>query len=195
VVTSANGASALARELGAQNKEMEASPQIAAVGMATADALPCATHARRTIVPEIFSARQMALRLGRHVAGKRVLLVQGTSAAPALQEALFAAGAHVERVDAYRSVAPADLGQRIAEWLSENKTADAVTFTSAQMALNFFRALESKQAVLAPTTMIASIGPVTSRALRDMGRAPQVEAKAARMEDLAAALGAFFALR
>ena len=191
VVTSVNGATALGRELRAQDVPLHG-PLIAAVGVATAEALHRLDAATSRILPDNFNAEQLAIKLAPEVAGKRVLLVQGQSAATSLQDAIVAAGAHVERVDAYRSIAPAILPKMLGLWLLENKNADAVTFTSAQMALNFFRALEAKGAALPPQTVIASIGPVTSRALREIGHPSDVEAKSARMEDLAAALGQYF---
>ena len=60
------------------------------------------------------------------------------------------------------------------------------------MALNFYRALEAKCGVLPESTVVASIGPVTSSALRALGKTVDVEAKEPRMESMAVALGAYF---
>lgn len=194
VVTSANGAAALDHELRAQEKEIAATPRIAAVGMATAQALNEVRAAVR-LVPEEHNAEQLARRMAPLVDGKRVLLLQGTSASNTFAERLFAAGARVERVDAYRIAEPPALQKEISLFFHSGKRADAVTFTSAQAAVTFFRALESAGAALPRGTVIASIGPVTSSALRELGRPPDVQAPSATMQSLAQALADYFADR
>lgn len=192
VVTSVNGVATIAREVQAQGKNLDTRElQIAAVGEVTANAMTAAGGPAR-ILPDNFSANELAKRIAHHVNGKRVLLVQGLGAKNDLADALAAEGAHVERVDAYRSAVPATLAKGIGLFFRSGKRADAVTFTSSQMALNFFRALEEKRTTLPPGMVIASIGPVTSATLRDLGHAPDVEAKPSTMESLAAALGEFF---
>ncbi len=192
VVTSVNGVSAIAREVQAQAKNLDTNKlQIAVVGEVTAAAMNAIGGPAR-ILPENFNADALAMRLAHHMNGRRVLLVQGLDAKANLAEALAAKGAHVERVDAYRSGVPATLAKEIGLFFRSGKRADAVTFTSSQMALNFFRALEEKRTALPPEIVIASIGPVTSAALRGLGHPPQVEAEPSTMEVLAAALGEFF---
>jgi uroporphyrinogen-III synthase len=192
VVTSVNGVNAIAREVQVQAKNLDTRKlQIAAVGEVTATAMTASGGPAR-ILPENFSADHLAKQLAHHVRGRRVLLVQGLGAKNDLAEALAAEGAHVERVDAYRSAVPATLQKRIGLFLRSGKHADAVTFTSSQIALNFFRALEAKQASFPAETVIASIGPVTSATLRSLGQPPRVEAKPSTMEALAIALGEFF---
>jgi uroporphyrinogen-III synthase len=192
VVTSVNGVSAIEREARAQDKSLDTRKlQIAAIGEVTAAAMTAAGGPAR-ILPDNFTATQLAERLAHHMPGRRVLLVQGTGANNSLGEALAAKGAHVERVDAYRNAVPAALAKELGLFLLSGKRADAVTFTSSQMALNFFRALEAKEQSLSEETVIASIGPVTSATLRELGHAPDVEARPSTMAALADALGDFF---
>jgi uroporphyrinogen-III synthase len=192
VVTSVNGALALQRELSAQGKDLGGPrPAVAAVGLATQDAM-FRLGAVMQLIPDRYSAEQLALKMAPLVEGKRVLLWQGTSAGSTLAEGLFAAGARVERVDAYRAAEPPALARQLGLLLLERKQIDAVTFTSAQMALNFFRALERNGTELPSGTVIASIGPVTSSALREMGKTVDVEAPAATMQSLAHVLGEHF---
>lgn len=192
VVTSVNAVSAIAREAQSRGKILDTPRlQIAAVGEVTAAAMTAAGGPAR-ILPDNFTASELAEQLAHHMPGRRVLLVQGSGANNSLGEALAAKGAHVERVDAYRNGVPATLVKELGLFLLSGKNADAVTFTSSQMALNFFRALEAKKASLAAETVIASIGPVTSATLRDLGHPPQVEARPSTMAALAAALGDFF---
>jgi uroporphyrinogen-III synthase len=192
VVTSVNGVSAIEREARSQGKNLDTrNLQIAAVGEVTAAAMTAAGGPAR-ILPDNFNATELAERLAHHMPSRRVLLVQGTGANNSLAEALAAKGAHVERVDAYRNGVPATLAKELGLFLLSGKHADAVTFTSSQMAVNFFRALEAKGKQLPAETVIASIGPVTSATLRELGHPPQIEARPSTMAALAAALGDFF---
>jgi uroporphyrinogen-III synthase len=54
---------------------------------------------------------------------------------------------------------------------------DAITFTSASTARNLIALLEAANLTLPPNITLASIGPITSQALRDLGYEPTVEAK------------------
>jgi len=194
VVTSVNGVNAIAHQVRTQAKEADLDSsklQIAAVGEVTATEMTEAGGPAR-ILPENFRADQLAKQLASHVNGRRVLLVQGLGAKNDLAEALASEGAHVERVDAYRSTEPATLTKELRLFLLSGKRADAVTFTSSQMARNFFRALERKQLSLPSETVLASIGPVTTATLRNLGHPPQVEANPSTMAALASALGEFF---
>ena len=72
---------------------------------------------------------------------------------------------------------------------------DAVTFTSGSTVRNFLTLLESQG--LDPTAVmerlaVASIGPVTTEALRNRGFEPDVEATESTMPSLAAAVGTYF---
>ena len=55
---------------------------------------------------------------------------------------------------------------------SEVATADYVTFTSSSTVRFLFEAMDGR---LSERTRLVSIGPVTSQALRDRGREPDVE--------------------
>lgn len=195
VVTSVNGVAALDEEARRQGKRLDESTlKVAAVGSGTGEAMTAA-GARAQHIPVDFTSKDLAERIAQHVPNCRVLLVQGTAAPSALADALTAAGARVQRVDAYRSVIPTAFTRQVETFFRGRNKADAVTFTSGQIAQNFFAALRASSITLPEGMVVASVGPVTTEALRKLGHPPVVEAKSARMEDFAAALGEFFRSR
>jgi uroporphyrinogen-III synthase len=69
---------------------------------------------------------------------------------------------------------------------------DAVTFTSASTAANLVALMAAARLVLPAKVVRASIGPITSRALRELGLPPHVEAAESTIPALAGALAAHF---
>jgi uroporphyrinogen-III synthase len=195
VVTSTNGADALGREAQRQGVSLERMRlDVAAVGTGTAERLEVFGAPARHI-PDAFTAFDLGKRIAQDTSRCRVLLVQGTEAPNELAQTLAAAGAAVERVDAYRMGVPHTLRKQIKLLLWEEKKPDAVTFTSPQIAKNFFDALAASELSLPETTVFAAIGPVTAQAMAQMGHPPHVIARESRMAALASALGDFFARR
>lgn len=139
-------------------------------------------------------AAAIAQKLGGVVAGRRVLLARATVARDALPDTLRAAGAHVDVVPAYESVAAG------VEALAPLRTAllagevDVVTFTASSTATRFCEAFPDAEALLAKT-LIASIGPITSDTLRARGLRVDVEAKPYTIPALIDAIEAHFASR
>lgn len=120
-------------------------------------------------------------------AGTRVLLPRALEAREILPDTLRARGATVDVVPVYRTVSAlpdADAIDRIARG-----EADAVTFTSPSTARGFFGMLESTPAEEnARRLRIASIGPVTSDAVRALGLDVCAEAGEHTSEGLVSAL-------
>jgi uroporphyrinogen-III synthase len=111
-----------------------------------------------------------------------------------LCEALAARGALVEEIATYKWALPADLQplRDLLAKLAESKI-DAVVFTSAVQVLNLFAVagMMGRAGTLAAQlnrTLIASVGPVCSRALRDKGVTPTLEANPPKLGPLVAAL-------
>ena len=69
---------------------------------------------------------------------------------------------------------------------------DAITFTSASTAGNLIALLKAAGLPLPPGVTRASIGPITSRALRDLGLPPHIEAAESTICALVTALTAHF---
>jgi len=166
--------------------------RIAVVGPSTARAVG-AIGLHADVVPSAFTADALAEALLPEASGQRVLLVLAERASATLQTALQAAGARVTVAAAYSNHVPAASLAAITSLLADpSKVPDAVTFTSASTARNLCALLEAAGLMLPAGVTRASIGPVTSRALRDLGLPPHVEAAEATISALATALAAHF---
>ncbi len=88
---------------------------------------------------------------------------------------LTGCGADVCEVAAYRTVPDGRGKERVAELLAEGQI-NWITFTSSSTVRNFL-AVVDVEAVRSAGPRLASIGPVTSATLREMGLEPTVEAK------------------
>ena len=178
IVTSANGAGAVRARLAELRLEISrlAHLQIAAVGSATAHAL---TEIGLTVAvtPKEYVAESLVEALGERVRRQRVLLARAAVARDVIPDALRARGAHLDVVDAYRTVIPADSVTAVRTIFAEGGYApDAATFTSSSTVTNFI-ALLLEAGIAAPASMRAvSIGPITSRTLREQGWEPAAEA-------------------
>lgn len=178
IVTSANGAAALADRL----QFLRISPQqlhhlqVAAIGPATAAALGrigLKVHA----MPDEYVAEAVVALLKERVAGRRVLLARAAVARDVIPEQLRKCGADIHVVEAYRTVIPADsVGQVRALFAPGNPLPDAVTFTSSSTVSNFFALLTAAQMELPQELKAVSIGPVTTRTLRKHHWEPAREA-------------------
>ena len=102
ILTSANGAKALATRLATSGRSLPAGIRVAAVGPATADTLRAAAI-RVDHVPDDYLTVAIVDGLG-DVRGRRVVLARADAATPDLRDALVERGAEVEEVVAYRTV-------------------------------------------------------------------------------------------
>jgi uroporphyrinogen III methyltransferase/synthase len=165
-------------------------PRIASVGPATTDAL-------REHLPEIevaceptseFRAESLlAAFRDDDVRGRRMLLPISDRARDVLAEGLLARGAQVQRVVAYRTVAPAEAGPALARALAEG--VDVVTFASPSAVENFVDVAPARGV----GTRAAVIGPVTEERARALGLDVVVTARPSTAEGLATALERAFA--
>jgi uroporphyrinogen III methyltransferase/synthase len=195
VFTSANAVRVFAGYLarGAESGALPAGPVVAAVGPATATALEqhgLACH----LVPEEYVAEGLAGALegmDAAAAGARVLIPCARDARDALPEALRARGAEVHVLPIYDTVAADEL----AEPAERVEAADYITFTSASTAKRLAGLLEAAAGGAGRPlserlagARLCSIGPITSRALRDLGLTVAVEAGEYTAAGLAAAI-------
>ena len=171
-LTSPNGVRLLFERLHRAGRDARAfggaaGARIAAIGPGTAAALR--EHGLiADVVPERFVAEGLVDALAG-VPVTRALVARAAEARDVLPDALRARGAEVDVVALYETVAePLSERQR-----GEVATADYVTFTSSSTVRFFFEAMDGG---LSERTRLVSIGPVTSQALRDRGREPDVEA-------------------
>jgi uroporphyrinogen-III synthase len=149
---------------------------IAAIGPATLNAANaiCLTV---DLVPPQYIAESLAQTLLPEAAGKSFLLVRAAEARDILPETLAAAGATVTIAEAYRNQLPPDSIPALkALFAAPENYPDAITFTSASTARNLCALLEAASLTLPPRITLASIGPITSQTLRDLGHEPTIEA-------------------
>ena len=119
-----------------------------------------------------------------------MLLVRAAEARDLLPEALAAAGAQVTLAEAYRNLMPSDAGDRLRRLFAEAPP-DAITFTSASTVQNLVAILETMGLKIPAGTVLASIGPITSQAMRELGLAVTLEAREATMNSLVEALAGY----
>jgi uroporphyrinogen III methyltransferase / synthase len=157
--------------------------RIAAVGDTTAAELR-AHGVIPDLVPEKFQSSALLPLLESDQHGMRTGVVRAEEGSDDLINELRRRGGDVDLGVAYRNVAVEnDLGEL--RELIANNAIDVVTFTSASTVDNFFAPLSPEErAKVFDRAMIASIGPVTSEAIRKYGRGPDVESKQASVQAL-----------
>lgn len=174
VFASANGVRSALRRLWHLGRDARAlrSTKIAAIGPATAEAL-ATFQLRADLVPPEYRAESLAASLAAEIprGGRRFLLIRASRGREVLAETLRAAGAEVEQVVAYRSSDVARPQPEIAELLEAGKI-DWITVTSSAIA----RSLAAMFGAALGRARLASISPITSATLRELGHAPAVEA-------------------
>jgi uroporphyrinogen-III synthase len=106
-----------------------------------------------------------------------MLLIRAAEARDLLPEALTQAGAAVTIVEAYRNQIPPDSISALRHLFAQPENyPNAITFTSASTARNLIGLLHEAGLTLPETITLASIGPITSQTLRELGYAPTIEA-------------------
>jgi uroporphyrinogen-III synthase len=175
VFTSANAVEAFHRR--AQFLHLTQLPRhIAAIGPAT---LRAANEIGLTVdlVPTQYIAESLAEALIPEAPGKSFLLVRAAEARDTLPAALTAAGATVTIGEAYRNQLPTGSVPALRNLFSNPANyPDAITFTSASTARNLCNLLEAANLTLSSNITLASIGPITTQTLRDLGHPPTLEA-------------------
>ena len=159
--------------------------KLAVVGEATAAALR-GRGLMADFAPSKATGERLAAELPR-VSGARIYLPVSSLADSRLADGLRVRGAHVERVDAYDTIAMPLADDRIAgdEPLARRVAeADAITFTSSSTAAFLKQALGGLAP--APGTKLLSIGPQTSTAVREAFGRVDGEASEANIESLVA---------
>jgi uroporphyrinogen-III synthase len=184
ILTSANGVQALGGRLA--GLKLTGSDllhlKLAAIGPATRRAAE-ALGLRVDVMPEEYVAEAVVSALRAEVAGKRVLLVRAKVARDVIPQELRRAGAEVDVREAYETVAPVSSRAALRAVLGGARRPDVITFTSSSTARNLLALLAPGAAVadeavrrMLAGVALASIGPVTSATLHEIGLPPQIEA-------------------
>lgn len=180
VLTSVNGVDALFAELARQSHDARAfKAKAAAIGSATAAALMKRGIVADLIPPEYVaeSIVESLQKLGA-ISGQKFLLARADIARSELPEGLKKLGGEVTEVEAYKTILETE-GQEDALAALADGQVDVVTFTSASTARNFASILGSEHLakVVAGKTRFYSIGPITSKAMKECNIPVSAEAK------------------
>ena len=204
ILTSANGVEAMwqrLRKLRIPRTKLK-HLQIAAIGPATKKAI--VKHGLKVkMVPEEYVAESVVKGLRDKVNGKRVLLVRAKVARDVIPDSLRDAGAHIDVIEAYETVVPEKSKTRLrALFKNKQRRPHVITFTSYSTVRNFadLLGLSNSNAGAAPpnaaptlpsaleNVQLASIGPVTSSTLRELGLPASIEAREFTMGGLIRAI-------
>lgn len=192
IVTSVNGVAALRHRmrklrLGVDNLGRL---RVAAIGPATRRAME-QLGLRVTVMPHEYVAEGVVAVLRKKKVDKqRVLLVRAQVARDVMPRELRRAGARVDVVAAYQTVAPRASRARLRALFRGSRRPTVIAFTSSSTARNF-AALAGDDVLYSGQldgVRFASIGPVTSRTLRALGLTPDIEARDYTMEGLVRAI-------
>ena len=199
IFTSANAVDAFMTALLDGERDVRAlkGPRICTSGTATADKL--ATYAiKADLIPREFRADAVVaslLALGS-MAGVRVLLPRADIGREVIAEQLREAGADVTEVIAYRTIledAQREGDPDVYGMLLEGHI-DVATFTSPSAIRNFAKIYGADQvADLLKNTVVATIGPVTTDAARQLGIPVTIQPKTYTVPALVDAIAAHYA--
>jgi len=191
ILTSVNGVEAMwqrIEKLRIKKKNLE-NLRVAAIGPATKSAIG-KRGTKVDVVPKEYVAESVVRSLRRRVKGKRVLLVRATVARDVIPRELRKAGARVDVVEAYETVIPKSSRTRLKAILKNpRRRPHVVTFTSSSTARNFVALLKgSRIDARSVGVLTASIGPITSATLRELGIPVVMEARQFTIPGLVAAI-------
>jgi uroporphyrinogen-III synthase len=176
ILTSANAVHALVERSAALGLAFESSGllKVAAVGAATADEARNAGFSV-DLTPDKYVAESLVDSISERAIGKKILLARAAVARDVIPDALRTAGAQVDIVDAYQNKIPATAPEQLRQALA--KGVDAATFTSSSSVTHLADAAQAGGLGFPfAGVSAASIGPVTSKSLREAGWEPAIEA-------------------
>ncbi|HAM36721.1 MAG TPA: hypothetical protein DEB40_00685 [Elusimicrobia bacterium] len=189
VVASPNAASRLLARARALKLRLRPRPLAFAVGPATA--APLRREGWRVRVANPHRGEALAQAMGR-VRGWRILLPRAEAGRELLPRMLRRKGAFVDVVTAYRTL-PDHTAARLLSRAAGDKNIDAVAFTSGSAVESLHAQLPGRlRRRLWQKAIAASIGPITSAALRRRGIKPAVEAPQATLPELCRAMARHF---
>jgi uroporphyrinogen III methyltransferase/synthase len=179
IFTSVNGVTSFFDRLKDARKDARslAGRMIAAVGDTTAEALRD-RGIEPDLIPPKFQSTALLPLLEQDQRGIRTAVIRAAVGSDELIDELRKRGGEVDLAVAYET-------KPVAGDVSRLENIDIVTFTSGSTVDNFFSAIENG---IAKHARLASIGPMTSEAIRRHGRTPDIESDAATVAALHAAI-------
>jgi uroporphyrinogen III methyltransferase / synthase len=184
--TSANGVRFFIERLDASGKDLRClRGKVCAIGPATAERLR-SLHIKIDLMPEEYVAESVLEAFAsQDLAGKRILLPRAKVARDVIPVELTQRGAAVNVVPAYQTVAPEASAKLASQIFEGDSKPHWITFTSSSTVSNFARLCSVERL---SGVKIASIGPVTSRTIRELGLRVDLEPKRYTMDGLVEAL-------
>ncbi len=159
-----------------------ANSKIACVGKQTAAAL-AAFHLRADIIPADFRAESLAAELVDQVNRKNIMILRASRGRDVLARLLGDRGAHVKEVVAYSHTDVTTADDSIFSSMRDGKV-DWVTITSSATAESLHRLFGE----LMKKVKIATLSPVTSQTVREMGYNVDAEATPYTIEAMVEAI-------
>jgi uroporphyrinogen III methyltransferase/synthase len=140
--------------------------KICAIGPATRAAIE-ALHLKVDLMGKEYVAEGLIGAFAAHdLAGKRVLLPRAAVARDLVPAELTRRGAHVDVVEAYRTVIPGEAAECVRAIFNGPHRPGIVTFTSSSTVKNFVAAAGAESLA---GVKVATIGPITSQTARELG--------------------------
>ena len=189
VFSSVHGVRNFFERLVAKGKDARAltGTRIAAVGDTTSAELR-ARGIAPDLVPEKFQSSALLPLLAADQRGIHTAVIRAEDGSEELIEELRRRGGEVDLGVAYRTLAVQSDLDELRRMIAAG-TIDIVTFTSGSTVDHFFGPLTTEErSRIFEKSKIASIGPVTSEAIRRYGRGPDIEATSASVQALHDAL-------
>jgi uroporphyrinogen III methyltransferase/synthase len=175
-------------ELGRDCRDLQG-VELVAVGPKTAEAFSAVGLAPDLVPDQYHAEGVIALLKERGVKGQRVLYPHADLARDIVPQELTALGAEVVAPVAYRNICPHESGVLLQQILQRG--IDAITLTSSSTVTNLLALAGEHAASLAGIPLI-SIGPQTSRTIREAGLDVAAEAEPSTLEGLVAAMVEYF---
>ncbi len=201
VFTSVNGVDFFLRRLATLAHDVSELDEVrvCAIGTATAERLREA-HVHVDVVPEQFKAEGVFAALESYLGGGaqfdrlNFLIPRAAVARDQLPQALVAAGARVDAVPAYRTVAPRTTERARLDALLVGGAVDCITFTSASTVRNFAQLFDTPDLrSLLHGVRVACIGDITAHTATEHGLPIDIQPNEFTVPALARAIVAYFA--
>jgi uroporphyrinogen III methyltransferase / synthase len=195
IFTSVNGVKGFMRRL--RDRGMDparySSAALYAVGPKTAEEL-ASEGMEVSFIPDVHNGDALAEQLSAgDISGKRFLFPRGNLGRDALIQALARAGAEVDGVEVYRTVAAEMAGAEMLVRRIFQDEIDVVAFASPSAAKNFSDAVPGGNlAELSAHTTIAAIGPSTLEMVRTLGGEGALVANPSTARGLADVISQYF---
>lgn len=188
IFTSVNGVDAFwdrLDERGINRKELR-HLKVAAIGPATKKAVE-GQGKQVDVMPKQYVAESVVESLRSQVHGQRVLLARARVARDVIPLELAKLGATVDVVEVYETVVPQESRRQLRVALKNAKARpNVITFTSSSTARHFVEL--AGDGVDLKGIRLASIGPITSATLRELGLPVDIEAEVYTIPGLVAAI-------